>query len=644
MATRLATVGVLAAAVFLTAFDDGSYELIPRHSLALCVWWVVTLALVFGVLPRQRLPRGSYAVGASLALLALVTALSSLWAPSREAALLELDRVLLYLGVFVLVVIAARRRDLGSWLGGLALALTLIAAVSLISRFAPSVFSTESYLSELGSENRLSFPLGYWNGLAVLTGMAFPLLLQIAVSSRPILLRSAAAGVLPALFAVIYLSSSRGGLLVALLGSVLFLALSARRWLALAALAVVALGCAGVLATLVPRQAFANDPPSSAAAIAEGREVALLLVGTVLLCALLLALVVRLPLARFRSPKLGALLLAVSLTAAVAGALLLDPAERIEQFTEAPISAERDPDYIRSHLFGTGGGGRWQFWQVALDGFADRPLTGQGAGSYGSWWAEHATFSYFVRDAHSLYLEALSELGVPGLLALCALLASALAVAWRRLSVLAGAEREAAAALAAASVGFAVSLAFDWMWELTAVSLAGFVCLGLLVGPATDPAGSERSVSRGRPPPRRLPAIFVAVTLAAAVLLAEALPLIAELRLEQSRAAATRGDADTALRAALSASRAEPWAASPHVQLALLYERLGAIGQARSSIARAIEADRRDWRLWLVSARLAVKAGAVAAARDNLVRARLLAPRSQLLAGLSVVGDRESLR
>ena len=41
-----------------------------------------------------------------------------------------------------------------------------------------------------------------------------------------------------------------------------------------------------------------------------------------------------------------------------------------------------------------------------------------GAGSYQSWWSEHASLPLFVRDAHSLWLETLAELGVVGLLLL----------------------------------------------------------------------------------------------------------------------------------------------------------------------------------------------------------------------------------
>ena len=35
----------------------------------------------------------------------------------------------------------------------------------------------------------------------------------------------------------------------------------------------------------------------------------------------------------------------------------------------------------------------------------------RGAGSYESWWAQHGSISYFIRDAHSVWLETLGELG-----------------------------------------------------------------------------------------------------------------------------------------------------------------------------------------------------------------------------------------
>jgi Tfp pilus assembly protein PilF len=49
---------------------------------------------------------------------------------------------------------------------------------------------------------------------------------------------------------------------------------------------------------------------------------------------------------------------------------------------------------------------------------------------------------------------------------------------------------------------------------------------------------------------------------------------------------------------------------------------------ARFYIAQAIDRDHHDWQLWLVSARLATKAGDIGTARRSYDRARKLNPRS----------------
>ena len=112
----------------------------------------------------------------------------------------------------------------------------------------------------------------------------------------------------------------------------------------------------------------------------------------------------------------------------------------------------------------------------------------------------------------------------------------------------------------------------------------------------------------------------------------EGILLLSHMRLEQSQTAAARGDTDGAVSAALDAKSLQPWASSPYLQLALLEESSRDLPAARASIGEAIDRDRSDWRLWLVSARIETEAGNIADARRALLRAKTLNPRSPLFA------------
>jgi Tfp pilus assembly protein PilF len=78
----------------------------------------------------------------------------------------------------------------------------------------------------------------------------------------------------------------------------------------------------------------------------------------------------------------------------------------------------------------------------------------------------------------------------------------------------------------------------------------------------------------------------------------------------------------------------EPWAATPHVQLALLAEKDGDLTEARRHIEEALERDSREWSTWLVAARIQTKAGSIRAGRRSLRRAEALNPTSQLFEDL----------
>ena len=120
-------------------------------------------------------------------------------------------------------------------------------------------------------------------------------------------------------------------------------------------------------------------------------------------------------------------------------------------------------------------GDRPEYWRVAVSAAADQPLLGSGAGSFDDYWLEHRTIPAYVRDAHSLYLETVAELGMVGLaLLLVALGAPLAAVARAR-------DRRRVATAASAYVAFLVHAGLDWDWEMPVTTFAGLACGGALL-------------------------------------------------------------------------------------------------------------------------------------------------------------------
>jgi Flp pilus assembly protein TadD len=128
-------------------------------------------------------------------------------------------------------------------------------------------------------------------------------------------------------------------------------------------------------------------------------------------------------------------------------------------------------------------------------------------------------------------------------------------------------------------------------------------------------------------------AVRVAVAaVAACLVVVEAVPWMVDRHLRASRDALADGDPAAARTHAERARSVQPWAASPHLQLALVDEHEGEFDEARQSIGEALEREEESWRLWVVAARVEAAAGEVERARQGLGRARELHPRSPLFA------------
>ncbi len=684
-----------AAGTFWLAYDGGTYDLASRTTAAIVVLWALVVGVGAGFLPRTRVPVATLLTGAFLAAFGGFTLASAAWASSAEGAYSEFARVVLYLAVFVLAGIGGSRVTAAGWSDGLGLGVAAIGILAVASRLFPGLVSAadlETLLPE--THVRLSYPLDYWNGLAIFIALAFPLLLRSAVEwPRP--LRAIALAPLPALAGAIYLTSSRGGAAVALLGTVVFV-VTAGRWAVAGAAALATAGSAVAVAALHHWPAVVNPSGRELMAAGEGHRAALALLVVCAATSGAYALADWLLVGRTAPSRTTAVALAAACgVAAIAVVSFSHPGRRFETFkAPPPRPSASTTGFVESHLLSSNGSGRWQFWSAAVREFDARPLDGRGAGSYEAWWAQHGTLQDFVRDAHSLYVEQLGELGIVGFALLVLALASGAAVGAYRLAALPAARRPTVAALLACFLAYCLGAGIDWMWELTAVSVVGMACLGLLTGAATagesgrtgsdpvrnsrrpaaprrgrtgsdpvrnltrppapgsgsDPvrtttpleAGSDpvRTRRPERPRPGRLRpgrrtriaarAAFALVALALVV--AEAMPLLSSTKVDESQAAARRGDSAAARSDALAAHNLEPWAATPYLQLALVQEQAGSLRAARDSILEAISRDRLDWRLWLVRARVETKAGEIRAARRSLARARALNPRSPLFA------------
>ncbi len=623
----------VAASFFAIAYDNGSYGLPSRNTLAIALWWAISMGVAFGIVELGQMTRPAKIVAGLLAAFCLWTLMSIIWAPSAENAFNEFNRVSLFLAVFLLVSLVAGRGKVDRWVDGLTLAIVAIALVALTSRLFPGLFPNRGIFAALPSvAMRLNFPLGYWNGLATLAALGIPLALRVAIGGRNSIVRGIALASLPVVASVIYLASSRGGALTALVGTIVFFALSERRWSIGAALVVGGLGSAGAIAVLSARHQLVEGPLGTGLVERQGRTAALLIL---LICALTAAaygLGSRYLQDRVRpSRRLEETLVASIAFLLMVGLIASHPIRRFEQFKRLPAQpgTVASGNYTNGHLLMGSGNGRWQLWSAAGDQWQQHPIVGNGAGSFAEWWTRHGSISASVKDAHSLYLQTLGELGLVGFLILASIFVIGASATVRR-SLVARDKRVTMAALTAAFGAYTVEVAFDWMWELTVVSIVAWTILALALSSPKPLEQNPRSKNERRLAwlLRKKGPLVTTVVVAWLLIAAQAIPLLAQTRIGESQAAVARGDAVTAESAAMKARRIQPWAASPALQLALVMEERGNLAQASAWIREAIRHDETNWSLWLVSTRIDVKRGEIGKAKQSLSRAIELNPRS----------------
>lgn len=497
---------VLAAVVLLgaptvIAFFSGGYFAEPRLVAALAVWTGVLLLCLAGPAPLPRGRAGRIALG-GLALVVLWTAASFAWSPLDGVTQGSVQRLLLYLGAFVLALGVARvPRALRAFEPALATGALVVVGHGLSERVLPGLVKLDR---SPRSNGRLEQPITYWNGLGALAALGLVLCARIVGDrSRPGWMRAAAAAASAPLGAGIWLSYSRGAIAVAVVGVLVLVALVPRTTQLRGSLIVLVAGIlAGAAAGLVPSASSLEGRLS-----VRAQDGLILLVALALVAFVAAAASLRLgrarPLADRALPGGRRLVaLAATLVVVAVGGLVVGGLGEKGSGTEVAATGAERLASVQTN--------RYEYWRVGLEAFADRPLTGLGAGGFRVRWLQERRIPEAVLEVHSLPLEMAVELGLVGVLAFLAWIggvgASARQALRRRPALAAGP--------CAAALAWLLHATIDWDWQLPAVSLPAVILAGALLVLAEREPGEEltpgtsasatrpRDAAAAAPPPR----------------------------------------------------------------------------------------------------------------------------------------------
>jgi hypothetical protein len=366
----------------------------------------------------------------------------------------------------------------------------VVVGYGLIGRLLPGVVHVVSSPSAGG---RLDQPLTYWNAMGALAAIGVMLAVRLGGdATRAPWLRCAAAAAAVPLMAALYLTFSRGAIAACAAGLVVLLTLAPSfTQLRAAAIGVEAgiIGAAVAAASPFVRTGHGSHPAAQGALVLAGLLAVMALAAVVQRWAVSVEADGRTRMGRLPLPPRHGLV-----AAAAIAAMLVVPVV-IAAGSDTPSSV--DPGFGSSTSRLTSADSpRYEYWRVAIDSFADHPLQGVGAGGFAVEWLRERHEARPARDAHSLPIETLAELGLIGGAALAALAAGLVAAARRVYR----ADPVLAAGPSAALIAYAFHASIDWDWEMPALSLVAMLLAGLLL--ARSAAGSELSSASTATAPR----------------------------------------------------------------------------------------------------------------------------------------------
>jgi hypothetical protein len=629
----------LTVLIAYAAFSHGAIRSPAETRLQLAVGVVALLAgaswLWRGTL-RLAAPKAALAGVGVLAAFTVWTGVSLAWSVAADQSWVELNRAITYVIVLCLAIAvgASSARGISLIARGYLLAAWAVTIYALGQKLIPGLHISGVFdLNQTGQLPRLQEPLGYWNALSLFIAMGIPIALAITMdSSNPASARLGALVSAQLMVVALALTFSRGGVLALVLGLAATIALSgawlrALMWIAAAA-----------VAALPPLIFGLVDDSLTSANVALGtRELAgleLLAILAVCVVALLLsgrrllALEHRVHLTAVRARAAGRLVLALGVVVLVIGLLVVTFSSRgltgtvshaWNSFTTTRVVSNTDP----SRLLSADSENRWVWWREAAGMFSDRPIAGWGAGSFGVMHLLYRRDTISVQQPHSMPLQFLAETGLVGTILVLGGFALLFVSGVRTVRSRSPGERLIAAALLGGAVAHAVHSAYDWDWDIPAVTIPAIAFLGALAG------------ARGRTPPRAWGSGVRALGLGALALFMSAFALSAGL----PSLAATK--ASSSLIAASSSSQGELQRAQSSAALAGSLDPLSDAGQraeatiaihraqwarARGYLLNAINRNPTDPQAWAQLEEVDLVLGHVASAMADAQRLLALDP------------------
>ncbi|MBK5233540.1 MAG: O-antigen ligase family protein, partial [Thermoleophilia bacterium] len=449
--------------------------------------------------------------------------------------------------------------------------------------------------------------------------------------------RDIATACLPLAALLLYLCSSCGSIVAAVIGVLIVVALGPTRKAFAGSLV---LGVAGSipLVLLASRLGEAVHAGTGGDAVVQGL---VLLAATVIICSAVgwarVPTLQRIESSDFNQRTTLRIALGVGVVALVV-LIASNPTDRISSFTSIPVNGvESDGStYATQHLLSESGNGRWQLWETSLDAFRDEPLRGIGSGGFEAYFKVNGSFWMKTIDPHSTPFEFLAELGLVGFLLLAGVTGFALVAGIRRyrsLGVSLNAEERNSSSREEIGLFFALfaigifGVSIDWTGELPVIFGAMMVFLAALAGPLyAAPARQRRRASRSSVLP--VVAVVASMLVAGVIIVASARQYEASRSIAASRSAFESGDGQKALDEAEQAISATPWAAATYAQLASVQEKTGNRGAALASAEEAtVRASQNDG-YWLLLGQLQQRDGLTTPAVLSILTAQALNPNS----------------